>query len=358
MAQIETLPWEREYPPVIKQLAAFWRSTRRYPVLPIVILSMLLFAGITAPWISPHGPREGGVDNRHVPPAWYSQKIVDVKEGTNAFADRIPVNMGITEAAIKYGIDPTGLDNQKVIIEAFREAGWRVNVQFPTSNHLLGTDHAGRDVLTRVLYGARISLAVAVISLLSGFVGGTTLGLISGFAGGWVDEVITRFVDIWQALPFLMVALVAVMIFGQSVALLLVLMASLAWVTFVRIVRSQTLQIKNFAYVDLARVAGASYPRIIIRHIVPGVINTAVVVATLSVGNLILAEAALSFLGAGIPSPTPAWGIMVAEGRGYLSTAWWPTVFPGLCIFLVVLSLNFLGDWLRDRFDPRLRQVD
>ena len=154
-----------------------------------------------------------------------------------------------------------------------------------------------------------------------------------------------------------MVALVCVLIFGQSTTLLLALMAALAWNPFVRVIRSQTLTIKNNAYVDLARVAGCSTPRILLRHILPGVINTAVVIATLSVGSLILAEAALSFLGAGVPAPDATWGSMVSEGRGYISTAWWPTVLPGLAIFLVVLSLNFTGDWLRDRLDPRLQQI-
>ena len=197
-------------------------------------------------------PRQGGIRDRHIPPAW-------TEEGT--------------------------------------------------TEHILGTDHAGRDVFTRTLYGARISLAVAAAALLSGFIIGTTLGIVSGYAGGWIDELITRIVDIWQALPFLMVALVCVMIFGQSTTLLLSLMVLLAWHPFVRVIRSQTLTIKNQPYVDLARVAGASLPRILLRHILPGVINTAVVIATLSVGSLILAEAALSFLGAGVPAPTPAWGL-------------------------------------------------
>ena len=225
------------------------------------------------------------------------------------------------------------------------------------AQHILGTDHTGRDVFSRMLYGARISLVVAAIALLSGFITGTTLGILSGYSGGWVDEVITRIVDIWQALPFLMVALVCVLLFGQSTVLHVCLMVALAWNPFVRVIRSQTLVIKNEPYVDLARVAGCSQVRILIRHILPGVINTAVVIATLSVGSLILAEAALSFLGAGVPSPTPTWGSMVSEGRGYLEVAPWPTIIPGLAIFLVVMSLNFTGDWLRDRLDPRLRQL-
>ena len=299
---------ERQYPPVIQQLAVTWRFTRRYPTIPLVVLGSLIFIAVFAPFLAPHDTRSGGIRNRHLPPAW---AVLDdgytVKDG----------NM----------------------------------------DHVLGTDHAGRDVMSRLFFGARISLVVAGIALTSGFLIGTTMGITSGFAGGWWDEIVTRTVDIFAALPFLMMALVATMMFGQSLRLLLVLMALLAWVPFVRVTRSQTLVIKNEPYVDLARVAGCSTPRILIRHILPGVLSTAVVIATLSVGSLILAEAALSFLGAGVPSPTPTWGAMVQEGRNYLSTAWWPTVFPGVAIFLTVMSLNFTGDWLRDRLDPRLRQL-
>ena len=250
-----------ERPPVIRELRSVWLFIRNWPVIPIAILALLILSGLLADVLATQDPRKGGIRDRHIPPAW-------TEEGT--------------------------------------------------MEHILGTDHSGRDVFTRTLYGARISLAVASAALLSGFIIGTTLGIVSGYAGGWIDEIITRIVDIWQALPFLMVALVCVMIFGQSTTLLLSLMVLLAWHPFVRVIRSQTLTIKNQPYVDLARVAGASLPRILIRHILPGVINTAVVIATLSVGSLILAEAALSFLGAGVPAPTPAWGIMVAEARGYL----------------------------------------
>ena len=290
----------QDYPPVVREVWAAWKLTRRFPVLPMLILATLLFVGIFAPVLAPQDARAGGIRDRHIPTAWFA-------------------------------------DGSK--------------------EHILGTDHAGRDVFSRLLFGARISLVVAAIALTSGFLVGTTMGIVSGFAGGWIDEVMTRIVDVWQALPFLMIALVFVLLFGQSLTNLLVLMFMLAWVPFVRVIRSQTLVIKNEPYVDLARVAGCSVPRILIRHILPGVINTAVVIATLTVGSLILAEAALSFLGAGVPSPTPTWGSMVQEGRNYLSTAWWPTVFPGVAIFAIVMSLNFTGDWLRDRLDPRLRQL-
>jgi peptide/nickel transport system permease protein len=299
-------------PPVVSQLRSTWMFLRRWPVLPMAVLATLIFCGVFAPVLATHDPYSGSIRSRQQPPPW------------------LPDNM----------VSDVLIVNEEVRPE-----------------HFLGTDHTGRDVFSRMLYGARISLVVAAIALLSGFITGTTLGMVSGYSGGWIDEVITRIVDIWQALPFLMVALVCVLLFGQSTVLLLCLMAALAWNPFVRVIRSQTLVVKNQPFVDLARVAGCSTIRILLRHILPGVINTAVVIATLSVGSLVLAEAALSFLGAGVPHPTPTWGSMVSEGRGYIATAWWPTVIPGVAIFLLVMSLNFTGDWLRDRLDPRLRQL-
>ncbi len=313
MTQIERdLLGMRDYPPVVSQFRTAWMFLRRWPVIPMAVLATLIFCGVFAPALATHDPYSGSIRSRQQPPPW------------------LPDNM----------VSDVLIVNEEVRPE-----------------HLLGTDHTGRDVFSRMLYGARISLIVAAIALLSGFVTGTTLGIVSGYSGGWIDEVITRLVDIWQALPFLMVALVCVLLFGQSTVLLLCLMVALAWNPFVRVIRSQTLVVKNQPFVDLARVAGCSTIRILLRHILPGVINTAVVIATLSVGSLILAEAALSFLGAGVPHPTPTWGSMVSEGRGYLETAWWPTVLPGVAIFMVVMSLNFTGDWLRDRLDPRLRQL-
>lgn len=322
----------RPRPPVVKQVRTAWLFSRRWPVVPMFILACLIFAGIFADALATHGDRAGGIRDRHYPPVWMQDDRYD--------------------KLIEEGVNPA-----QCLFDALRSDPDEISRAQACKFHLLGTDHAGRDIYTRMLYGARISLVVAAIALLSGFIAGTTLGIVSGYAGGWIDEIITRLVDIWQALPFLMVALVCVLIFDQSTVLLLALMAALAWNPFVRVIRSQTLTIKNQAYVDLARVAGCSTARILIRHILPGVINTAVVIATLSVGSLILAEAALSFLGAGVPAPEATWGSMVSEGRSYISTAWWPTVFPGLAIFLVVLSLNFTGDWLRDRLDPRLQQI-
>jgi peptide/nickel transport system permease protein len=197
-----------------------------------------------------------------------------------------------------------------------------------------------------------------VVAMSAGMVIGTTLGLISGYAGGFVDEVITRIVDIWLGFPFLLLALVVAITIGSSFKIVMILMVLLAWSGFVRNVRADVLVLKENDYVAAAKIAGASSTRIIIRHIFPGTIGTVTVIASLSVGGLILAEATLSFLGAGIPGPTPSWGNMIAEGRDYLQTAWWTSVFPGAALFLTVMSLNFFGDWLRDRLDPKLRQLD
>ena len=167
-----------------------------------------------------------------------------------------------------------------------------------------------------------------------------------------------RVTDVWLGLPFILIAIVAVIAFGQTFTILVILLALLSWTPFVRNVRGEVLTLKTSDYVALAQVAGASTYRILIWHILPGVINTVIVIATLRVGQLILTEAILSFLGAGIPPPTPAWGAMVNDGRAYINDAWWISFFPGIAIFLTVMSLNFLGDWLRDRLDPRLRQLN
>ena len=176
--------------------------------------------------------------------------------------------------------------------------------------------------------------------------------------GGITDEVITRFVDIWYAMPFLMVALVVTLIFGRSLTVLFFVLALIAWAGFVRVIRSQILILREMDYVASARINGASDFRIMFRHLLPGVMNTAIVVATLNTSGLILSESVLSFVGAGIQPPTPAWGVMTNQARDYLSEAPHEVLVPGGAIFATVIALNFLGDWLRDRLDPRLRQVD
>jgi len=202
-----------------------------------------------------------------------------------------------------------------------------------------------------------VSLLVAAVSIGAGLAVGVTSGLVSGYYGGLLDEFIMRMADVSRAVPYILIALIVAIVFGQSLAAILGILAFATWPVFARQVRAETLVLKETDYVSLARVAGASTVRIMFRHILPGVVNTVTVVATLQVGALILTEAILSFLGAGIPPPTPAWGVMVADGKDYLTQAWWVSFFPGMAIFLTVLGLNFMGDWLRDFLDPRLRQL-
>ena len=213
-------------------------------------------------------------------------------------------------------------------------------------------------MLSRIIHGARISLIVAVVTLGIGGTVGTLMGLLSGWYGGWVDEVIMRLVDIILALPLILVALVLVISVGQSLSIIVAVLAVWIWPRFARMVRGEVLTLKTTDYVALARVAGASTPRILFIHLFPGTINTLIVVATLQVGIVILVEATLSFLGAGVPPPTPAWGTMVSEGRDRLADAWWIATMPGFAILLTVMSLNLFGDWLRDTLDPKLRQME
>jgi len=226
-----------------------------------------------------------------------------------------------------------------------------------STKYLLGTDHLGRDLLTRVIYGARISLIVAVTTLGVGATIGVAAGLVAGWYGRWVDELMMRLVDIKLAIPTILLALVLVLALGQSFTIIVAVIALAIWPRFARNVRGEVLRLKTMDYVSLAKIAGASTPRILLFHILPGVVNTLIVLATLEVGIVILLEATLSFLGAGVPPPTPAWGSMVADGRDRLAVAWWISTMPGLAIMLVVVSLNLFGDWLRDTLDPRLRQL-
>ncbi len=328
---------------------------RRWPVLPIVVLTTLVFVGLFAPIVAPYNPLEIDLPARNTPPFWGGAQTESrtVAERVDKLSEEDRLKISLRDA-IK--INPN-VQVGDVITIITRPAG--------SSAHLFGTDQTGRDILSRVIHGARVSLMVTAVSLTSGLVLGVVVGLIAGYAdqifprwGKHLDEAIMRVVEITYAVPTILVALVIVIVFGKSFAVLLGLLAFVAWNAFPRNVRAEVLTLKTADYVSLARVAGASSLRILFVHIFPGVINTVLVIATLRVGQLILIEAILSFLGAGVQPPKPAWGAMVADGREYLNDAWWIAFFPGIGIFLVVMSLNFLGDWMRDRFDPKLRQLE
>ncbi len=323
-------------------LAKGWYYLRRYPIIPVIILLALLISAIIGPYVAPF-PRDKGFSHDRNLGLWERSRAAYIPLG------------GTTIEELSYRpcdlIDPNaGRDSE--------------NIEQCGKLHIMGADHTGRDIFSRLLHGSRISIAVVTFSLTSGMILGTAVALFSGYYGGLLDEVVTRFVDVWNALPFLMVAIVVTQLFGAKVEILawkvdmlLFVLMLVAWVGFVRVIRAQVFVLRELDYVAAARVAGASDVRIIWRHLVPGIMNTVIVVASLNTSGLILAESTLSFVGAGIQPPTPAWGVMANEGRDYILEASHLTLVPGFAIFLVVLSMNFFGDWLRDRLDPRLRQV-
>jgi len=295
-AMAPALPW---YSPPNIARAVF--QAKRYPVVPVAILVFfLLIPAIFAPLVAPHDPLKGSLSKRLKPPVW-------------------------------------------------AEGG---SIEYP-----LGTDKMGRDLLSRMIYGARISLLVSFMAVVVGGSMGTTLGLISGYFGGKIDALIMRLVDITLSLPTILLALVLVSALGPSFGTVITVIALIIWARYARQARAETLTVREQDFVARARVAGASHLRIMVRYIFPNIVNTLVVLATLQVGAIILLESTLSFLGVGIPRPTPAWGVMVADGRELIVTAWWVSMFPGIGIMLTVLSLNLFGDWLRDHLDPKLKHV-
>ncbi len=223
--------------------------------------------------------------------------------------------------------------------------------------HPLGTDRLGRDIASRIIHGARVSIAAGLAAVAVGGVIGTLLGLVSGYYGRWTDTLIMRATDAMLSLPIILIALLFAVVFGPSFGNLVLVLGLVLWARFARLVRGEALAWKEREFVALARVAGCSSFRILRRHILPNIVNPLVVLATLQVGWVIIVEASLSFLGAGIPPPTPSWGAMIADGRSHVTTAWWLSFFPGLALVLVVLSINLLGDWLRDYLDPRTRNL-
>jgi peptide/nickel transport system permease protein len=221
--------------------------------------------------------------------------------------------------------------------------------------HILGTDPLGRDLLSRTMYGARVSLLIgATAVLLAGSIG-VLLGLLAGFIGGVVEMVIMRLVDTLLAIPFVLLAIVSVALFGQDLVGLILILGFTGWLGYARIVRSVVLSLKEMPYVEAARAVGAGPTRLLLRHILPGVWTPVIVVATQQVGTMMIAESSLTFLGIGIPPTIPSWGAMIADGRAYVTLAPWVSIFPGLALTITVLAVYFFGDGLRDLLDPRMR---
>lgn len=227
-----------------------------------------------------------------------------------------------------------------------------------SAHTLLGTDFQGRDILSRLMYGARVSLIVGVTGTLVAGTLGTLLGILAGYLGGWTDQVIMRFTDAWLALPSLVFAIFLATVIGPSMWNIVIILGLVYWTRYARVIRGEVLSLREREFVKLAEVAGAARTRIIRRHILPNVLNTTMVLASLTVGVVIISEASLSFLGVGVPPPQPAWGLMLSEARPTLMAGrWWLTVFPGACILLVVLATQLFGDWLRVRLDPQLQNL-
>lgn len=270
-----------------------WRS--KVGTIGFFMFATVVVLALLAPWLAPHDPNLVNLDKRFLPPAWE-------------------------------GGDP---------------------------EHVLGTDQLGRDILSQLLYGARISLVISTLSVAGSFAIGTAVGLTAGYAGGIVDAVLMRVVDILQALPYLVVLLALVAVFGPSLHTIIIVFALTWWSSYARIVRGEVLSVRRREFVEAARSLGVSPLRLILRHVFPNVISAAMALAALALGSIIIAESALSYLGLGADLVT--WGKMLAAGREYVVTAWWLAVFPGLAIVYTVLGVVFFGDWLRDYLDPRIR---
>lgn len=277
-----------------------FRRTARVPWIPIVIISAIVVMAVFAPLLAPHSPIDQTLRDKLLPPAW--------------------------------------MDGGK-------------------DEYLLGTDAFGRDVLSRLIYGARVSLIVALLALTAGGGIGLIVGIVAGYVGGAVDSLLMRLVDAAFTFPAILFALLLAVTMGQGLDTLVIAISLLLWASFARVIRGEVLTLRQRDFVALAKVRGCSASRIMLTHILPNVLNTFMVLVTLNIGVVIIAEATLSFLGAGIPPPTPTWGLMISEGRGRLTDAWWVALIPGIAITLMVLSVNLFGDWLRDRLDPRLRQL-
>ena len=238
------------------------------------------------------------------------------------------------------------------INQRLREPGWR---NAAGQAHVLGTDHLGRDILARIIYGSRVALVVGLSAVLISGVLGMAIGLVSGYFGGKVDDFFMRLADIQLAFPFILLAIAVIGVLGPSLRNIIVVIGVSSWVVYARVVRGEVLSIREREFVQAAIALGSRDGRVVLRHVLPNAFTPWLVVATLDMARVIVIESALSFLGLGVQPPTPTWGGMLADGRVYLSTAWWLATFPGLAILVTVLGINLLGDGLRDTLDPRLK---
>ena len=275
-------------------------ALKRAPLIPLVILLFFVALAILADVISPYSPVDVSLRDRLTPPFWQAEGSM---------------------------------------------------------SHPLGTDPLGRDLATRVAYGAQTTLMVAAATVLLSAAIGVVLGLIAGYNRGIVDTIIMRAADITIAFPIILFAIMLVVILGAGIINLVIAVGVVLWARFARVIRGEVLILMERDFIARARVSGCSSVRIIVVHLFPNIVNTMVVLLTLQIGFIIIIESSLSFLGAGVPPPTPAWGSMIAEGREYTTTAWWVSVIPGVALALIVVSFNLLGDWLREALDPRQRQV-
>jgi peptide/nickel transport system permease protein len=241
----------------------------------------------------------------------------------------------------------------QVLVDRLKPPAW---LPGGSPAYVLGTDAVGRDLLSRILWGARTSLEIGVLSVLIGASIGVSAGLLAGYRGGWVDIVIGRLADIQQAIPLLILALAIIAVVGSSILNLVVVLGVGSWLYYFRVVRGEVLSVRERPYIDAARAVGVGDRRLLLRHVLPNVVGSIVVIVTLEIPQVILFTAGLTFLGLGVPPPTPEWGRLIFDGRDYLQSAWWLTVEPAVVLVLFVLGVNLLGDALRDRLDPVRRQ--